>query len=486
MRSKRVIWLSTIAVLVAVSLTTTVTTLSRRTAHHADAAAPAGVAAATAGRFIRVPLPADAAVNPHAWLGPVACAAPSRCVAIGSYDDSSGNGQGFLLTGSVFSWKARKAPIPTNAYAQPDAGLNSIACPSPSGCIVTGSYNAGSYGNRHGFLLTGSGDSWKAFPIPLPPGVDPLNRSDFGSVVCASPSRCMIPGSYTDPAGNSQNILAIGSGVAWTAIKAPTQAYEWGAITCPSSVRCLSAGSYSVDNSSHQQDVSLLIGVMKSWTVAKIPLPANADPSAKQNSGLNDVSCSSVQVCTAIGTYTDAGNEDGLLAVHQDKAWTAIKAPVPRGTDAPYGTTLWSITCSTSTKCVAAGTYVDSYQLNQAMIVTGSGAHWTATKAPLPGNADPGQPNSVSDIICPTTSSCIATGGYTDAHGWDHWMILTRSDGPWTAAELAMPKGAKLFKGNALPNGPSVACPTPSICLFTGTYTDSSGHDQGLLLIERS
>jgi hypothetical protein len=222
---------------------------------------------------------------------------------------------------------------------------------------------------------------------------------------------------------------------------------------------------------------------MKSWTAVKIPLPADAVPAAMQNAGLSGVACASVHTCTAIGSYTDADNEDGLLVVHQRGAWRAIKTPVPRDADAPHGTTLWSMTCFTSTKCVAAGTYTDSYERAHAMLVSGSGAHWTATKAPLPGNADPTKPSSISDIACPSTNTCIATGGYTDAHGYDHWIILARSNGPWTTAELPMPHGAKLFKGNALPNGPAVTCPTPSTCFFTGTYTDSSGHDQALLFI---
>ena len=71
------------------------------------------------------------------------------------YTDSSGNGQGLLVTGSGTSWTAAEAPLPANAAADPVAGLTSVACPSASSCVTAGTYYGS--GNHQGLLVTGSG-----------------------------------------------------------------------------------------------------------------------------------------------------------------------------------------------------------------------------------------------------------------------------------------------------------------------------------------
>ena len=86
----------------------------------------------------------------------MACPSASSCVAAGDYTDSSGNGQGLLVTGSGTSWTAAEAPLPANAAADPVAGLGSVACPSASSCVTAGVYDDSS-GNRQGLLVTGSG-----------------------------------------------------------------------------------------------------------------------------------------------------------------------------------------------------------------------------------------------------------------------------------------------------------------------------------------
>jgi hypothetical protein len=60
------------------------------------------------------------------------------------------------LTGLSTSWTAAEAPRPANAAADPAAGLTSVACPSASSCVAAGFYTDSS-GNGQGLLVTGSG-----------------------------------------------------------------------------------------------------------------------------------------------------------------------------------------------------------------------------------------------------------------------------------------------------------------------------------------
>ncbi len=53
--------------------------------------------------------------DPTVSLQAVACALATSCVAVGDYQDASGNELGLLLTKSGSSWVAGKAPLPADA-----------------------------------------------------------------------------------------------------------------------------------------------------------------------------------------------------------------------------------------------------------------------------------------------------------------------------------------------------------------------------------
>ena len=123
----------------------------------------------------------------------VACPSASSCVAAGSYYDSSGNEQALLVTGSGTSWTAAEAPLPANAAADRSAVLDSVACPSASSCVAAGDY-ADSSGNGQGLLVTGSGTSWTAAEAPLPANAAADPDAGLGSVACPSASSCVAAG----------------------------------------------------------------------------------------------------------------------------------------------------------------------------------------------------------------------------------------------------------------------------------------------------
>ena len=147
------------------------------------------------------PLPENASADPViGTLGSVACPSASSCVAAGTYDDSSGNRQGLLVTGSGTSWTATEAPLPENAAASPYAALDSVACPSASTCVAAGTYEDSS-GNEQVLLVTGSGTSWTAAEAPLPANAGPDPVDTLGSVACPSASSCVVTGTYEDSSG---------------------------------------------------------------------------------------------------------------------------------------------------------------------------------------------------------------------------------------------------------------------------------------------
>lgn len=98
--------------------------------------------------------------------GPIACTSPVSCAAAGSYilPSSSGLGEGeiYLLFYVGSSWRSELAPLPANDIAatlDSQGGItvpepNTAACPTPSTCVVGGTYAADT--GMAGLILSGA------------------------------------------------------------------------------------------------------------------------------------------------------------------------------------------------------------------------------------------------------------------------------------------------------------------------------------------
>jgi photosystem II stability/assembly factor-like uncharacterized protein len=85
-----------------------------------------------------------------------------------------------------------------------------------------------------------------------------------------------------------------------------------------------------------------------SWSVVPSPAPAGA-----LSSGLADVSCTSADSCSAVGSYVNsAGQTLTLAATWNGSVWTKVKSPNPSGAT---GSELFGVACGDPTTCVAVG-----------------------------------------------------------------------------------------------------------------------------------
>jgi hypothetical protein len=383
---------------------------------------------------------------------------------------------------SAGAWTATKAPLPANAdhtYAQ----LNSVACPAASTCTAVGSYT-GSAGMR-GLLLTKSGTTWTARQAPLPAGAAADPFAALESINCFSASVCAAIGNYTDSSGNTQWLLLTTSGSSWTAAKAPVPpdaASDPGtglsAVHCASTTSCVAVGSY--EDSAGDFEGLLITGFGKHWTATQAPVPSNAQ--ADPYADLQAVTCTATNHdCVIVGRYYGPSPaDDGLLITGSGSSWTATEAPLPgnAGTD-PYAD-LSAVRCLSPSSCTAVGSYDDASYDEYGLLVTGSGTSWTATQAPRPPNANQTYPDSwLSAVTCPGSSACIAAGGYYTTGGADAAMLVTVSGSSLTVSQATLPGNAAM---NSNPDLGAVACASASACVATGDYRIASGHDRGLLV----
>ena len=164
------------------------------------------------------------------------------------------------------------------------------------------------------------------------------------------------------------------------------------------------------------------------------------------------------------------------VAVTQKALWKATRAPLPAGAAGAY---LAGVACPSITVCVAAGSYTDSSTQSDGLLVTRHGPSWTSVRAPLPAGAAAAPQVALSSVACPSVTVCVAAGSYTDASGKSQGVLLTGLGTRWKAAKAPLPAGAVASSGVSFSG---LACPSVTGCVAVGYYLGPAGNEQGLLL----
>jgi len=249
----------------------------------------------------------------------------------------------------------------------------------------------------------------------------------------------------------------------WVAIEAPLPADQrpetnfaqpLSFVTCPSS--CEAVGGYTGGQGNGSPAV-VLSGSGMSWIPAEL-----------SDTHLDGEACPAPRTCVVVG---EGGH--GPLFTGWGSSWQSQRLPSPPNA-APNALFLNSVTCGASSQCVAAGNYLDTSGATQGLIVTGSGNSWTSTEAPLPPNAASSPQVNLTAAACPSPSSCIVTGVYTDSAGHQQGVLLTGSGTSWVATKIILPAHAGAA-ANPQVSPISVTCQSAVSCIVTVVYTGPSG-----------
>jgi hypothetical protein len=233
---------------------------------------------------------------------------------------------------------------------------------------------------------------------------------------------------------------------------------------------------------------------------ASIVAPANVN-SSNPDIQINAVDCPAAGECTAVGSYVDqSGSSQGLLVTEAGGSWQpAVEAQLPNSPNAAPRVDLAAVSCPSVGSCAAVGDYVDSHGGREGVILTEVGGAWTkSTEVANPGAASVSAPPDVSlnAVSCPTTGDCLVVGGYVNSHEHSEGLMEFERNGKWTPVSFETTASPNYgLPGNAAPETPasgpylvveldSVSCAagSPEQCVAAGTYTDSTGVQQGLLI----
>jgi hypothetical protein len=323
-------------------------------------------------------------------LAGVSCVSPSFCVAVGLYHQSAGPGPGEPL---ILMWNGEFWAIASSPNLSSKASFASVSCSSPAFCVAVGEKSAT-------FVETWNGTQWSTTPSPNVGSGDELS-----GISCVSSNFCAAVGTWKGPHTTTGALVESWNGSTWSLSSnpSPTQNADLSAVSCVSATSCMADGSYQGGtlieawNGSH-------------WSVSPSPNPQGY----LHDSVLYGVACVSKTSCFAVGRNFYQNSNYAyitLIEAWNGKVWSIVSSPNPGLLDVLTG-----VACASSKECAAVG-YHYSNTLGpgylQTMILSWNGTSWSTTNSPNLGNKYKRNSNDLQGVTCPSSTYCVAVGGYS-------------------------------------------------------------------------
>jgi hypothetical protein len=205
------------------------------------------------------------------------------------------------------------------------------------------------------------------------------------------------------------------------------------------------------------------------------------------SASLSSLACTSRGTCTAGGSYQAAGRQiEPMVATQSHGRWSPgrpLMLPAGAATQ-PYAQ-VNGIACRSAGNCVAVGDYEYGRAKSlQAFIATESGGRWARAFTPrLPANAASPASAQLEAVACTPDGSCAAVGSYLDSAGNAQTMVLAKPPGgPWRqATEIASPPNAAANPDTFMTG---IACSGPGTCVAVGNYSVSPTQFEAMGAIE--
>jgi hypothetical protein len=251
-------------------------------------------------------VPGTAALNTggEAEIGSVSCASAGNCSAGGFYRHS-GHDVVFVVSETNGSWgTAQKVPGLAALSQGGSAFIRSLSCGAAGNCSAGGSYTESS-GHQQAFIVSEKNGTWGTAK-KVAGALNVGGYADIGSLSCGAAGTCTAGGHYTGATGHDPMFVVSETNGSWGTAK--TVVGTWGAVTSLNSVSCTSAGNCSaggVTGATVYQHAFVVSKTNGSWGTAEL-VPGLAALNQGKRAAIDSVSCASAGNCSAGGSYKDA------------------------------------------------------------------------------------------------------------------------------------------------------------------------------------
>jgi hypothetical protein len=331
----------------------------------------------------------------------------------------------------------------------------------------------------------------------LPTGARGLPQGFLPALSCSSAGNCSAGGSYSDAKSDTQGLILNEVKGVWTAptkLIAPSGAaanpfVTVNSMSCKVAENCVAAGSYYDKAGNAQSFVVAELGGR--WqSMREVVLPPRASATARV-SEIHAVSCWSVGNCSAIGDYLDSttpvGHSEAMVVSEVRGKWSrAVEVKLPAGVNANPYVTISQLTCSSNGRCVAVGSYIDANNSTQGLILAGTNGTWGSSKSvTLPGNANAYPGATLNEVACVSAGNCTALGTYTNATGHNEGMSVMDVRGTWQRADaMAMPANAATNPRVFFYGYGGLSCASIGNCSAGGQYLVGTSTYEGFFINE--
>jgi phosphodiesterase/alkaline phosphatase D-like protein len=181
---------------------------------------------------------------------------------------------------------------------------------------------------------------------------------------------------------------------------------------------------------------------------------------------LMDVSCSAKHTCTAVGV--DLKQPDSMVAMrHEGGEWSRQSTPTPGGvTETEFN----GVSCPTNDWCMAVGRSWapgGEVSFNKPFAESWNGSAWSSATVPSPASAK--KAVELFSVSCVSSSYCVAVGSYTSTK--PETLIEVWDGSQWTVASSPKSEGSERNELN------SVSCASISFCVAVGYFGPGAGSD---------
>jgi hypothetical protein len=370
----------------------------------------------------------------QSYLAGVRCVSLKTCMAVGGRLTPTFTSSTPLV--ETMNGSTGTASIPASARFFYSTLVFAISCVTPGSCVSVG-YAEGTFGPSNWAAIWSGNAERHVWTADSPP--NPIySTSRLYDVSCASAKACMAVGQAVGLSTGANAELWDGS--KWSSARAglgPASLTALETVSCPASNLCVAVGAHLSGISSASPVSALWNG--HSWRLASMPMPAGTAVAIASS-----VSCATTTYCVAVGNAdTSAGVEAPWEVVWNGKSWTETTPITPAHTS---DLQLTHVACPSATSCTAVGSF-NRGTVYYPIIEAFNGRTWSTevlAGQPLVGAI-------LNDVSCPSVHACVLTG-YTPSKA----IMQTWNGSTWRAA--AAP----------LPNGAAVSCVAVGSCMVIG------------------
>jgi len=422
----------------------------------------------------------------------MSCSSPGSCTAAGQLG-------GYVYTVRQVRGACGKPAVirGTARTSRPSSSPGGLACFRAGGCVLAGTYRD-SFGHSQAFIVTRSRGTWgKLTVVPGLARLDRGNSAGISYLSCPSAGNCTAAGSYTDAKRGGHEFTVSQArgrwghavpvpGVTGLPGQAPGTIAGFQAISCPAPGTCAAGGSYQVGAGPNPGGQAYVVDEVHGTWGTPQPVPGLAALNTGLYAVLDVISCPSPGNCAAGGGYTEANGVTVPFVVNETHGTWGTATEVNSSISDWPGDGAWvtAMSCPSAGNCLAGGLYqvfVDGHA-SKVFVVSEVNGTW-GQAIPVPGTSrlNQGFDAWVTQISCSSAGNCGVAGWYSATDDRDLALffrqpfVATEVHGTWRwAIEVPGIKTPPPSIGSFAATT-TIACPAPGRCSAGGYYQDAKG-----------